>query len=200
MVPNSQNIRYIARIFNVELHQHWALYLLEGVVLVVLGATAIVLPPLATIAVTVLVGWLVLVSGLIGLVTSFAMRAAPGFGWSIISAVLAIVVGYLLLANLELGTVFITIVMLAFFIIEGVSTLMYARAHKRELSSSRWQWMIVSGVIDLALGAYILYGLPVIAPWALGLLVGINMVFGGVALIVMAERAHKEDRPTRHTS
>ncbi|MEJ2374274.1 MAG: DUF308 domain-containing protein [Pseudolabrys sp.] len=190
------NIQYIRRAFNVELHQHWALYLLEGVVLVVLGATAIVLPPLATLAITVLIGWLLLVSGIVGLITTFWMPAAPGFGWSLLSAVLAIVIGYLLLANLDLGTVFVTGVLVIFFIVEGFTSIMYARAHKREMSSSRWQWMMASGVIDLGLGAYILYGLPVIAPWALGLLVGINMVFGGIALIAMAERAHKEDRRT----
>lgn len=194
------NLQYIRRVFSVELHQHWALYLLEGVVLVILGATAIVLPPLATLAITVLVGWLLLVSGIVGLVTTLWMPAAPGYGWSLLSAVLGIVIGYLLLANLDLGTVFITAALLIFFIVEGFTSIMYARAHKREISSSRWQWMIASGVIDLALGAYILFRLPVIAPWALGLLVGVNMVFGGIALIAMAERAHKEDRRARHSA
>ena len=199
MSNDQPNIRAIRRVFNIELHQHWALYLLEGVVLIVLGATAIALPPLATLAVTILIGWLVLLSGIIGLVTTFWMGAAPGAGWSLLSALLAIVVGGVLLANAEIAAVSITIVLLIFFVIEGAASIMYARAHRREMSSSKWGWMMASGVVDLALAAYILYGLPVIAAWALGLLVGVNMVFGGVALIAMAEHAHEADKQAHNS-
>ncbi len=197
MSSNQSNLRYLRRVFNIELHQHWALYLVEGVVLTVLGATAIVLPPLATLAVAVLIGWLVLVSGIIGLVTTLLQEDAPGTGWAMLSAVLAIFVGLVLLSNAELAAVSLTIVLLVFFIVEGASSLMYARAHKREMSQGRWRWMMASGVIDLALSGYIIYGLPVVAPWALGLLVGVNLVFGGVALIAMAEHAHAIDKAHR---
>jgi len=184
----------VRRVFVIELHQHWALYLVEGVVLIVLGLTAIALPPLATLAIAILIGWLVLVSGIIGLVTTLWISSTPGFGWSLLSAVLAVIVGLVLLANAEVAAFSITVVLLVFFVIEGAASIMYARAHKREISQSRWGWMMASGVIDLALAAYILYGLPVIAAWALGLLVGINMLFGGVALVVMAQHAHAADR------
>ena len=62
------------------------------------------------------------------------------------------------------------------------------------MSHSRWGWMVASGVVDLLLAAYIVISLPVIASWALGLMVGVNMVFGGVAMIALAERAHKMDK------
>ena len=75
-----------------------------------------------------------------------------------------------------------------FFTIEGVLSIMYALEHKKELSG-RWGWMLVSGIIDLILAAIILIGLPGTAVWALGLLVGINMLFGGSALIAMALHA-----------
>jgi uncharacterized membrane protein HdeD (DUF308 family) len=169
-------------------HDHWVLFLVEGVVLVVLGATAIVLPVLATIAATIILGWLFLVSGVMGLVSTFWMRQAPGFWWALISAVLGIVVGLLLLASPLRGAVSITLVLIAFFIIEGVASIMFALDHKRELSG-RWGWMLASGIIDLILGAMIFAGLPSTAAWALGLLVGINMVFGGAALSAMALHA-----------
>jgi uncharacterized membrane protein HdeD (DUF308 family) len=194
MSSDQPNLRDIRRVFDLELHQHWALYLVEGVVLLVLGATAIVLPPLATLAATILIGWLVLVSGVVGFFTTFMQNDGPGFGWSLLSAVLAIIVGAVLLGNAELAAVSLTIVLLVFFIIEGGSTLMYARAHRRQMSQSRWGWIVASGIVDLALAAYILSGLPVIAPWALGLMVGVNMVFGGVAMIALAERAHAADK------
>ncbi len=170
------------------LHEHWVLFLVEGVVLVVLGATAVVLPPLATIAATIIIGWLLLVSGVIGLATTYWMRHAPGFWWSLISAVLGIVVGVLLLARPISGAYSLTLVLVAFFIIEGVVSIMFALDHKRELSG-KWGWMLVSGIVDLVLAAMIFGGLPSTAAWAIGLLVGINMIFGGAALIAMALHA-----------
>jgi len=169
-------------------HDHWVLFLVEGVVLVVLGATAIVIPPLATLAVTILLGWLFLVSGIMGLVTTFWFRQAPGFWWALISGLLGIVVGVLLLAAPVRGALSLTFVLVAFFIVEGVATILFALDHKRQLSG-RWGWMLASGVVDLLLGAMILAGLPSTAAWAIGLLVGINMVFGGTALAAMALHA-----------
>jgi uncharacterized membrane protein HdeD (DUF308 family) len=182
------NIGDIQRTVARSLHEHWVFYLVEGVVLLVLGATAIVLPPLATLAVTILLGWLFLVSGVVGLITTFWMRQAPGFWWSLISAILGIVVGVLLLAMPLSGAVSLTIVLVAFFIIEGVASIMFALDHRRELSG-RWGWMLASGIVDLVLALLIFAGLPSTAAWAIGLLVGINMVFGGAALIAMALHA-----------
>jgi uncharacterized membrane protein HdeD (DUF308 family) len=188
MSTNQPDIAKFQRAVNQALHDHWVLYLIEGVVLLVLGAIAILIPPLATIATTILFGWLFLISGVVGLVTSFMMRAAPGFWWSLISAALGVLVGGWLLARPISGAVSLTILLVAFFVIEGVVSIMFALDHKRELSG-RWGWMLVSGIVDLVLAAVIFSGLPGTAVWAIGVLVGINMVFGGTALIAMALHA-----------
>jgi len=188
MSTNQRNIAEIQRAVATALHEHWVLFLVEGVVLLVLGATAIALPLLATLALTIIIGWLFLVSGVIGLVTTFMMRQAPGFWWSLISAVLAIAVGLLLLARPISGAVSLTILLVVFFIVEGAASIMFALDHKRELSG-KWGWMLASGVVDLVLAALIFGGLPSTAAWAIGLLVGINMIFGGSALIAMALHA-----------
>jgi uncharacterized membrane protein HdeD (DUF308 family) len=154
----------------------------------VLGATAVVLPPIATLAVTILLGWLFLVSGILGLITTFWMRHAPGFWWSLLSAVLGIIVGAVLLASPLTGAFSLTLVLVAFFLVEGAVSIMFALDHKRELSG-QWGWMLVSGIIDLGLAIMIFAGLPSTAAWAVGLLVGINMIFGGSALIAMALHA-----------
>ena len=78
-----------------SLHEHWIFYLIEGVILIALGAAAIILPPIATLAVTIIVGWLFLISG--NSRPFHDMRGVPGFWWSLISAVLAIVVGVMLI-------------------------------------------------------------------------------------------------------
>jgi uncharacterized membrane protein HdeD (DUF308 family) len=82
-------------------------------------------------------------------------------------------------------------VLIAFFLIEGITSIMYAIEHRRELSG-RWGWMLASGIITLILALLIWARLPSTAAWAIGLLVGIDLVFGGVALIGMALAARKE--------
>jgi uncharacterized membrane protein HdeD (DUF308 family) len=185
----------IQRAVATSLHEHWVLFLVEGLVLVVLGLLAIVLPPIATLAVEILFGWLFLISGIMGLITTFWMRQAPGFWWALLSAVLGIAAGIVLLAWPLSGVLSLTLVLILFFAIEGIASIMYALEHKRELSG-RWFWMLASGIIDLILAAIILAGLPGTAAWAIGLLVGINMIFGGSALIAMALHARDIDPRT----
>lgn len=175
-----------------SVREHWMLFLIEGIVLVVLGVLAILVPMVATIAVAILIGWLFFISGIVGLITTFMMRNAPGFWWSLLSAVLGIIVGIALLSRPVLGAISLTLLLTVFFIIEGVASIMYAMEHKKELTG-RWTWMLVSGIVDLFLAFIILTGLPGTAAWALGLLVGINMLFGGTSLIGMALHAHSGD-------
>jgi uncharacterized membrane protein HdeD (DUF308 family) len=170
---------------------HWKLFLIEGIILVVLGFLAIAVPMIAGLAVTILFGWLFLISGVVGLITTFAMRHAPGFWWSLLSGVLGIAVGAWLLIQPGLGLVSLTYLLIAFFIVEGIATIMFALEHRSALSG-RWGWMLASGVVDLFLAAVILVGLPGTIAWALGLIVGINMVFGGASMIGMALAAHAD--------
>jgi uncharacterized membrane protein HdeD (DUF308 family) len=114
----------------------------------------------------------------------------PGFWWSLISAALAVAAGLILLAQPVQGTLTLTIVVGAYFLAEGVATIMYALEHRRELSE-RWQWLLVAGIMDLLIAAVIIVGLPGSALWAVGLLVGINLLFGGASLIGMALAARK---------
>jgi uncharacterized membrane protein HdeD (DUF308 family) len=171
-----------------SIKDHWVLFLVEGILLVILGGAAIIVPPIAGLATTLFLGWLFLISGVMGLVTTLWMRSAPGFWWSLLSAVLAIVAGGLLVSSPVSGLLSLTLVISVFFLADGVATIMYALDHKRELSG-RWGWMLFSGVIDIGLAVLIISGLPGTATWAIGLLVGINLVFGGVALIGMALHA-----------
>jgi uncharacterized membrane protein HdeD (DUF308 family) len=194
MSTNPGEIQQLQQAFRQSIREHWALFLIEGIVLLILGMLAIVIPPLATIAVTLLVGWLFLISGVVGLVMTFMARHAPGFWWSLVSGVLGVAAGLVLLLWPLSGAVTLTLLLAAFFTIEGIASIMYALEHKKELSG-RWGWMLASGIIDLILAAIIVSGLPGTAAWAIGLLVGINMVFGGVAMIAMALHA-RSDSPT----
>ena len=191
MSIDSGEANQLQRALAQSIREHWVLFLIEGIVLVVLGLLAIIIPPIATIAVTIFLGWLFLISGIVGSVTTFWARHATGFWWSLLSAALAIAAGIVLLAWPVSGAVSLTLLLIVFFTIEGVVTIMYALEHKKDLSG-RWVWMLTSGIIDLILAAIILAGLPGTAAWALGLLVGINMLFGGTALIAMAMHARSD--------
>jgi uncharacterized membrane protein HdeD (DUF308 family) len=177
--------------FKKSIHDHWRLYLVEGIILIVLGLAAIALPPIAGLATTVIVGWVFLVGGVVGLIATFAARRAPGFAWSLLSAVVALVAGLVLLWNPAQGLVTLTYVLIAFFIIDGIIIIVMAIEHRRELSG-RWEWMLLGGIMDLVLAVIIISGLPGAFTWALGLLVGIDLVFGGMSLIAMALSAQRE--------
>lgn len=187
-IPQS-DFNQVRRAVEESVHRHWALYLTEGIVLIILGALAIIVPPIATLAATILIAWLLLISGVIGLFTTFWMHG-PGFFWSLISAILGIVAGGLLIASPVIGAVSLTLVLIAFFIIEGIASIMFSLDHREQLPGG-WAWMLISGIVDLVLAALIFAGLPSTAAWAIGLLVGINLVFGGVSLTMMALHARR---------
>jgi uncharacterized membrane protein HdeD (DUF308 family) len=170
------------------LRSHWKFFLIEGIVLLVLGALAVCVPPVATVAVEVLIGWLILMSGVLGMVMTFQTRGSPGFGWSLLSAIVGITAGIVLLVWPLSGVFSLTVMLTIFLMLEGIVSIMYALAHRRE-KTSRWELMLVSGIVDLILAGLILAGLPGTAAWAIGLIVGINLLFGGVALVGLALQA-----------
>jgi uncharacterized membrane protein HdeD (DUF308 family) len=185
MAVPSQDIERLQSKMKVAVSEHWKAFLFEGILLVILGLAAMIVPPLASLAVTIFLGWMFLVGGAAGLVFTFWARQMPGFWWSLLSAALALLAGVVLLAQPAQGTLTLTIVVGAYFLAEGVVTIMYALEHRRELSE-RWGWMLIAGLMDIIIAGVIIAGLPGSAAWAIGLLAGINLLFGGVALIVMA--------------
>src|SRR3954468_9331525 len=164
---------------------HWKAFLFEGILLAALGLAAMIVPPLASLAVTIFLGWMFLISGVAGLFVTFWARQMPGFWWSLFSAALAVLAGLVLIARPMQGVLTLTIVVGAYFLAEGVITIMYALEHRRELSE-RWSWMLVAGSMDIIIAGLIIAGLPGSAEWAIGLLAGINLLFGGATLIGVA--------------
>lgn len=165
-------------------HDHWKLFLAEGIVMMALGLLAIAIPEVASLAITILIGWLFVVGGIFRAVSLFQHRDMPGFGWALATALLAIVLGLILLLRPIAGVLTLTLALVAFFILEGISAILLGIEHRRHLPS--WGWVLFSGLIDLLLAFLIWDGWPSSADWAIGLLVGINMVFLGLSLIMTA--------------
>lgn len=165
--------------------RHWQLFFVEGVALVVLGIAALILPPLATIAVAILFGWILLLGGIFGLVTTIIGRHAPGFWWALLSSIVAIIAGVLLFGWPAGGALPLTVVLTGFLFADGLLTIMLALEYRRA-SHGRWAGLMINGVIDLILAAIIFVALPESAAWAIGIIVGVDMLFGGSSLIALS--------------
>jgi uncharacterized membrane protein HdeD (DUF308 family) len=167
------------------LKAHWRLYVLEGVIMIVLGVLAIAYPVFATLAVDLYLGWLFLFSGLFALIATFSARQFPGFWWALITAVLSVLVGAALIWKPEEGVNSLTAVLTAFFVVEGVFQAAAALTY-REVISHSWGWLFVSGIADLALAAIIISGWPGTVGWTLGLLAGVSLLTSGWAIVMVA--------------
>jgi uncharacterized membrane protein HdeD (DUF308 family) len=181
MLPELDGIR---RRLADAMHAHWKLFLAEGVVMLVLGLLAIAVPEIASLAIAILVGWLFFIGGIFRSLSALRHRRMPGFAWSLLTAVLAVVLGLVLLLRPLAGVLTLTIALAAFFVVEGIAAILLAIEHRRHLPS--WGWVLLSGLVDLLLAYLIWDGWPSSAGWAIGLLVGINMVFVGISLIMTA--------------
>jgi uncharacterized membrane protein HdeD (DUF308 family) len=178
------------------LEAHWQLFLAEGICLVVLGIGALILPPLASIGIAVLVGLLLLLGGILGLVTAAIGRHAPGFWWSLLSSTIAIVTGLALLGWPGFGALSLTLILTIFLATDGVVTIMIAMEYRRALHG-RWGWLMVNGLLDIVLATFILVALPASAVWAVGIIIGIDLVFGGSSLIALSLAARSNTKAVR---
>jgi uncharacterized membrane protein HdeD (DUF308 family) len=169
---------------------HWHFFLAQGVIMTILGVLAVIWPQISTVAVDVYVGWLFLLSGVLGLVTMFFAPAVSAFFWSLFTAALSLFVGILLLWHPVEGAVSLTLVLIAFFIAEGVFQIAASLSH-REAFPDSWGWMLASGIADLILAALIISGWPGTAGWVLGLIVGVSLITSGIAIIMVAVTARR---------
>jgi len=169
----------------------WGWFLALGIVLIVAGLAAIAFPLLSTIATKIVLGWLFLIGGVMMILHAFNAPAWQGFLWSLLIGILyAVAGGYLAFFPLT-GLVTLAILLAMLFIAEGAfEVIMALRVRPHE----GWGFLLLSGIAALLVGVLIAMDLPGSAVWALGLLVGINLLFSGWSYIFLAmagRRAHE---------
>jgi len=189
------DIEGIRRQMAATIHAHWKLVLAQGILMMVLGFLAVAEPNVATLAIGIFVGWLFFIGGIFRALWVWRSRGMPGFAWSLLTAVLAIVLGLILIFQPLAGVLTLTMVLIAFFILEGVTAVVIAVQHREHLRS--WGWVLFSGIVDLLLAYLIWAGWPSSADWAIGLLVGINMLFFGLSLVMTSLAARLMGNPAR---
>ena len=165
------------------LSRNWGWLLALGILMILLGLFAIAAPAVATIAVQIMLGWLLVIGGIAQGLHAFMARGWGGFLVELLSALLYLAVGILLLVNPIEGALALTIVLAAFLIVEGIFKIAMAW---RVRGHPRWGWLLASGILSLILGVLIWAEWPSSALWVIGLLVGVHLLFTGWALVMLA--------------
>ncbi|WP_031434662.1 HdeD family acid-resistance protein [Methylomarinum vadi] len=162
------------------LQQHWKIFLLEGLIFVILGTLAVIAPHVSTIGITLFLGWLLLLGGIVQLVRSVGLMTMPGFGlWFFIGAAQT-AVGYYLIKNPTQGSLTLTLIITVFFVIEGISKVSLALMMR---PLAHWGSMFFTGITAICFAFAVWLGWPETGYWVLGLFLGVNMMLLGWVLI-----------------
>ncbi|MBL0373938.1 HdeD family acid-resistance protein [Rhizobium sp. KVB221] len=170
----------------VKRYSFW--YLVQGVLLVIGGVLAIVYPLISAVAIIVLMGWLLILSGIIQGISLIGAQRVPHFWLQLVSAILGILIGFLFLRDPAQGLVTITMLLIIFFMIEGISKIVFALTIR---PLPQWGWVLASGIVGVILSIVLLAYLQITAVWLVGLLLGIQLISIGMAISSMAWQARK---------
>lgn len=160
---------------------------LMGWIFVVIGALAIIAPVVATIAVSQLVAWLLVFSGVSGLIMWWRLRHQPGAVLNAATAALGLVLGVIFLIYPFVGATTLTMLLAALFMAEAVASVLLAFAMRPHLAG--WIWFLFSGLTAFLMAVLIFVGWPGSATWVLGLLFGINLLSTGVSMLMLSRVA-----------
>ncbi|HSY89979.1 MAG TPA: DUF308 domain-containing protein [Candidatus Binatus sp.] len=159
-----------------------------GVLLIVLGAAAVASPFLAAVAVNVAVAWLIVLAGVVHILLAFRAHGAGSMIWKLLVGVAYVCFGGYLIARPLLGVASLTLLLAALFLIEGILDIVLF-VKMRPIRGSTW--VLLDGIVSLLLGLMIYMQWPSSAAWAIGTLVGVSLIFSGVARVMMSMAVRK---------
>lgn len=165
----------------VKRYSFW--YLVQGVLLVVAGVLALVYPFIASVAIVFLLGWVLIISGVLQGIGLIGASNVPHYWLQLISAVLAILIGILLLRSPDSGLLIMTVLLIVYFMVEGIAKVIFALTIR---PFPNWAWVLASGFIGILLALILWANMPLSADWVLGLMLGILLVSEGAALTYLA--------------
>ena len=187
---------YASGVSEEHLTHRWATAL--GILLIVAGLLAIVFPLIASLTTAIFVGWLLIIAGIGQLAHALSAREWGGSLWYALVGVVLVVGGGLIVFDPLAGTVTLTVVLAAVFLVEGVIEIVAALSMR---PVPNWGWHLASGIAALIAGAMIALQLPFSALWAIGFITGINFIFSGAAFLtdgggMVAGNAASRQSPT----
>jgi len=158
-------------------------YLVQSALMILGGILALFYPILSSFAVVLFLGWVLIISGVVQGISLIGAQHVPHFWLQLVSVVLSVIVGLLFLRHTGEGLLTLTLLLIVFFMVEGISKIIFALTIR---PFPNWGWVLVSGVIGILLSFYLWASLPVTAIWLLGVLLGIQLICEGVALGYLA--------------
>lgn len=170
----------------IKRHSMW--YLLQGALMVFAGLVALLFPVFSSVAVVLMLGWLLIFSGIFQAISLIGATNVPHFWLQLISVTLSILIGVLFVRNPGQGLITLTMLLIVFFMVGGMAKIIFALTIR---PFSNWGWVFASGGIGVLLSIYLWSSLPVTAAWLLGLLVGIQLISEGAAQAYMAWQVRK---------
>lgn len=160
-------------------------YLIQGVLLVIAGVLAIVSPVIASVAVVFLLGWILIVSGALQAIGLIGASHVPHFWLQLISAVLAALIGVLLLRSPESSLLVMTMLLIVYFMVEGLAKVIFALTIR---PFPNWGWVLASGFLGIVLSSLLWTNMPLSSEWLLGFMLGLLLISEGAALAYLAWR------------
>ncbi len=169
-----------------EIRSSWGWFLGLGILLVVLGTVCVIGDVSATFVTVMVLGWMLLLSGIFGLVFSFRAHNWQGFLLSLLSALFRGLAGYLLIRYPLAGAAGLTLLIASLLIVGGTFRAIGAGV----LQFPKWGWAALSGVVSLTLGIMLLAQMPVSSLWFVGFAIGVDLIFDGASLISFSTALH----------
>jgi uncharacterized membrane protein HdeD (DUF308 family) len=158
----------------------WQLF--WGILLIVAGALAVLMPGVAALATALVFGWLLVFSGVFEIAHAFQSRTQGGFGWKLASGVLTLLLGIAIVFVPLAGIASIALLVGAFLFAGGIArTVLAFRLRPRR----GWGWVLFDGLLSIALAILILLGWPASSIGFIGLLVGFSLIFTGIWRIIL---------------
>jgi uncharacterized membrane protein HdeD (DUF308 family) len=158
-------------------------YLIQGVLLVVAGVLALVYPFIASVTVVFLLAWILIASGILQGIGLIGASNVPHYWLQLISAVLAILIGVILLSSPDSGLLIMTVLLIVYFMVEGIAKVIFALTIR---PFPHWGWVLGSGLVGILLALILWANMPLTSDWLLGLMLGILLVCEGAALTYLA--------------
>jgi len=174
-----------------DIREHRGWFLALGMLMIVLGSAAIVFPFTATLATTLLIGWILLFAGIGEAFHAFRVHRWRGFMLALLGGILAMAVGAWLLLFPFIGILSLTLLIGAFFLVNGAIRLALSLLLR---PAPGWGWMLFGGLVSMLLSLLVFMQWPSAATWLLGFLVGVDLLFGGWALFWLAYLAGRATR------
>ena len=166
-----------------EIRRHTGWFIALGILFIVGGVLAIAMPLLASLAVAIFVGWMLIVLGVVQIVQAWSMRTWGGFAWQLAIGILFVLGGFDMAFFPLSGAITLALVLGVIFLVKGIFQLVLGFRYRPHAG---WGWMVAAGALAVLVGLAILVQWPFSGAWVPGTLVGISLIFSGWSYVAVA--------------